>query len=70
MRLDSVFRKLGQEPKGTDCPAIDGLIREADEVAGAVVTAFKSPGGWSAEQRTKDTLKIIEAGRRLARTVC
>jgi hypothetical protein len=26
MRLDSVFRKLGQEPKGTDCPAIDGLI--------------------------------------------
>jgi ferritin-like metal-binding protein YciE len=26
----------GQEPKGTDCPAIDGLIREADEVAGEV----------------------------------
>ena len=36
MRLDNVFRKLGQEPKGTDCPAIDGLIREADEVAGEV----------------------------------
>src|SRR5678816_2980093 len=28
MRLDNVFRKLGQEPKGTDCPAIDGLIRD------------------------------------------
>ena len=36
MRLDDVFRKLGQQPKGTDCPAIDGLIREADDVAGEV----------------------------------
>jgi ferritin-like metal-binding protein YciE len=35
-RLDQVFRKLGQEPKGVDCPAIDGLIKEADEVAGEV----------------------------------
>lgn len=35
-RLDQVFEKLGQDPKGTDCPAIDGLIREADEVAGEV----------------------------------
>ena len=35
-RLDKVFNKLGQEPKGTDCPAIDGLIKEADEVAGEV----------------------------------
>jgi ferritin-like metal-binding protein YciE len=23
-------------PKGTDCPAIDGLIKEADEVAGEI----------------------------------
>lgn len=36
MRLENVFRKLGQQPKGTDCPAIDGLIREADDVAGEV----------------------------------
>ena len=33
-RLDKVFGKLGKQPKGTDCPAIDGLIREADETAG------------------------------------
>src|SRR5688572_14287658 len=32
-RLDQVFKKLGQMPKGTTCPAIDGLIKEADEVA-------------------------------------
>ena len=35
-RLENVFEKLGQEPKGTDCPAIDGLISEANEVAGEV----------------------------------
>ena len=35
-RLDNIFEKLGEEPKGTDCPAIDGLIKEADDVAGEV----------------------------------
>ena len=29
-RLDQVFKKLNQSPKGTDCPAIDGLIKESD----------------------------------------
>lgn len=28
--------KLDQRPKGTDCPAIDGLIKEANETAGEV----------------------------------
>jgi ferritin-like metal-binding protein YciE len=35
-RLEQVFAKLGENPKGTDCPAIDGLIKEADGVAGEV----------------------------------
>ena len=35
-RLQQVFERLGQEPKGVDCPAIDGLIKEADEIAGEV----------------------------------
>jgi ferritin-like metal-binding protein YciE len=35
-RLDQVFKKLGQEPQGVECPAIDGLISEADEVASEV----------------------------------
>src|SRR5215813_11699426 len=25
-RLDQVFKKLGQQPQGVQCPAIDGLI--------------------------------------------
>jgi ferritin-like metal-binding protein YciE len=35
-RLDQVFQKLGHEPKAARCPGIDGLISEADEVAGEV----------------------------------
>jgi ferritin-like metal-binding protein YciE len=35
-RLEDVFRMAGQEPKGLDCPAIDGIIEEAQDVAGEV----------------------------------
>jgi ferritin-like metal-binding protein YciE len=35
-RLDKVFEKLGQQPSGTQCPAIDGIIKEANETAGEV----------------------------------
>ncbi|QLH72330.1 ferritin-like domain-containing protein [Rhodopseudomonas palustris] len=35
-RLDQVFKKLGQKPSGVNCPAIDGLIKEADETAGEI----------------------------------
>ena len=36
VRLDQVFQKLGERPKAVKCPAIDGLITEADEVAAEV----------------------------------
>jgi ferritin-like metal-binding protein YciE len=35
-RLDQVFRLHGEEAKGVDCPAIDGIIEEAEDVAGEV----------------------------------
>jgi ferritin-like metal-binding protein YciE len=35
-RLEQVFKLLGEEPEGTDCPAIDGIIEEAQEIAGEV----------------------------------
>ena len=38
-RLEQVFRLHGQEPAGVDCPAIDGIIDEADDVAGEVDNA-------------------------------
>jgi ferritin-like metal-binding protein YciE len=33
-RLEQAFDLLGQKAKGTACPAIDGIIEEANEVAG------------------------------------
>ena len=35
-RLEQVFQMLGVEPKAIDCPAIDGIIEEAEGVAGEV----------------------------------
>src|SRR5687768_10813188 len=35
-RLEQAFEMIGEEPKGTSCPAIDGLIKEAKEIAGEV----------------------------------
>jgi len=35
-RLEQAFRLQGIEAKGVDCPAIDGIIEEAEDVAGEV----------------------------------
>ena len=35
-RLDQAFKKLDLEPSGTKCPAIDGIIEEANDIAGDV----------------------------------
>ncbi|HEY0330944.1 MAG TPA: ferritin-like domain-containing protein [Rhodopseudomonas sp.] len=35
-RLEEVFKMHGAEVKAVECPAIDGIIEEADEVAGEV----------------------------------
>jgi ferritin-like metal-binding protein YciE len=35
-RVENVFEMHGAEAKGVDCPAIDGILEEAEEVAGDV----------------------------------
>jgi ferritin-like metal-binding protein YciE len=35
-RLEQVFKLHGAEAKGVDCPAIDGIIEEADDIVGEV----------------------------------
>jgi ferritin-like metal-binding protein YciE len=35
-RLEKVFQMHGKEPSGVDCPAIDGIIEEANDVAAEV----------------------------------
>src|ERR1700735_3669329 len=35
-RLEQAFELIGKKAQGVDCPAIDGIIKEAKEVAGEV----------------------------------
>ena len=35
-RVEEVFRLHGSDARGVDCPAIDGIIEEAEDVAGDV----------------------------------
>ena len=35
-RVEKVFKMHGVEAKGVDCPAIDGIIKEANEIMGDV----------------------------------
>src|SRR4026209_310578 len=35
-RLEHVFKLLGRQAKGAECPAIDGIIKEANEIASDV----------------------------------
>jgi ferritin-like metal-binding protein YciE len=35
-RVEQVFKLRGIEAKGVDCPAIDGIIEEAEDIAGEV----------------------------------
>jgi ferritin-like metal-binding protein YciE len=35
-RVEQVFKQHGVEAKGVDCPAIDGILKEAKEVAGDI----------------------------------
>ena len=35
-RLEQAFDMLGKKAQGVDCPAIDGILKEANEVAGEV----------------------------------
>ncbi|MGD0719770.1 MAG: ferritin-like domain-containing protein [Roseiarcus sp.] len=38
-RLEEVFQLLGVKAEAVTCPAIDGIIKEADEVAGEIADA-------------------------------
>ena len=65
-RLEQVFQMHGQSPKGVDCPAIDGIIEEADEVAaGALeVDIVPSPpsGRFQAVSHRQPVLAVLERG--------
>jgi ferritin-like metal-binding protein YciE len=65
-RLDQVFKNLGQTPKSTQCPAIDGIIKEADEVAGEVDDKAVLDAAIIASAQTFEHYEMCRYGRLIA----
>jgi ferritin-like metal-binding protein YciE len=65
-RLDKVFAKLGQQPRGTDCPAIDGLIKEADATAGEIDDKAVLDAGIVANAQAVEHYEIARYGTLIA----
>jgi ferritin-like metal-binding protein YciE len=71
-RLEQVFQMHGVEAKGVDCPAIDGIIEEADEVEDkAVLDAALINAGQAAEHYEITRYgSLIAWARQLGRNDC
>jgi ferritin-like metal-binding protein YciE len=65
-RLEKVFEKLGQKAKGVDCPAIDGLIKEADETAGEIEDKSVLDAGIIANAQAIEHYEIARYGTLIA----
>src|SRR6188472_1240480 len=65
-RLDQVFKKLGQKPSGTDCPAIDGLIKESDETSGEIDDKSVLDGAIVASAQAVEHYEIARYGTLIA----
>lgn len=65
-RLDQVFKKLAKKPSGTDCPAIDGLIKEADATAGEIDDKSVLDAGIVANAQAVEHYEIARYGTLIA----
>jgi ferritin-like metal-binding protein YciE len=65
-RLDKVFAKLGQQRKGTDCPAIDGLIKEANATVGEIEDTAVLDAAIVANSQAVEHYEISRYGRLIA----
>jgi ferritin-like metal-binding protein YciE len=62
-RLDQVFTKLGQKPSGTECRAIDGLIKESNETAGEIDDKSVLDAAIVANAQAASTMKSPDTAR-------
>jgi ferritin-like metal-binding protein YciE len=65
-RLDQVFQMHGAEPRGVDCPAIDGIIEEAEEIAGEVADKDVLDAGLLAAAQAVEHYEITRYGTLIA----
>ena len=75
-RLEQVFRMHGVEAQGVDCPAIDGILEEAEDVAGEVEDKAVLDAALIASAQAVEHYEITRYGslvawaKRLGRTDC
>jgi ferritin-like metal-binding protein YciE len=65
-RLEQVFKMHGVEAKGADCPAIDGIIEEADDVSGEIENKQVLNAGLAAAAQTVEHYEIARYGTLIA----
>lgn len=65
-RLEEAFRSLGEEAKGVECPAIDGIIKEAEEVASEVADEDTLDAALAAAAQAVEHYEISRYGTLIA----
>ncbi|HEU5018788.1 MAG TPA: ferritin-like domain-containing protein [Pseudolabrys sp.] len=65
-RVEEVFRMHGVEAKGVDCPAMDGIIEEADDIAGDVSDKKVLDAGLLAAAQAVEHYEITRYGTLIA----
>jgi ferritin-like metal-binding protein YciE len=75
-RLERVFHMLNEEPKGTTCAAMDGILDEAKEVMGEIADDIVLDAGMLSSAQAVEHYEITRYGtlvafaRRLGRQDC
>jgi ferritin-like metal-binding protein YciE len=65
-RLEQVFKMHGVEAKGIDCPAIDGILEEADDVSGEIADKAVLNAGLAAAAQAVEHYEIARYGTLIA----
>ena len=65
-RLEKVFGLLGRQARAVTCPAIDGIIKEADEVAGDVADPRVLDAALAAAAQAVEHYEITRYGTLIA----
>ena len=65
-RLEQVFKLLGKEPKGVNCPAIDGILKEAKELTGEIEDKQVLDAGIVAAAQAVEHYEITRYGTLIA----
>jgi ferritin-like metal-binding protein YciE len=61
-RLEDVFKLLGQKAKGEECPAIEGILKEAEELMGEIGDAHVLDAAIAAAAQAVEHYEISRYG--------